>query len=84
MAYANKKYHSGWMCRGVANGLASFIFSVSPIINGVCVVKIKIVIEAMIRGVVSFLEKYGWNDILSRFGFVPVGFEDPFSCNISR
>jgi len=33
---------------------------------------------------VSFLEKYGWNLILSKFEFVPVGFDDPFSCSISK
>jgi len=72
------------MCNGVANGLASLEFSVSPIIKGVCVVKINSIDIAMISGVVSFLEKYGWNTILSKFESVPVGFEDPFSCNISR
>jgi hypothetical protein len=30
MAYANKKYHSGWMCTGVTRGLAGIKFSVSP------------------------------------------------------
>lgn len=30
MAYANKKYHSGWMCRGVTKGLAGIKFSGSP------------------------------------------------------
>lgn len=56
----------------------------SPIISGVCVVNVNNNIIAMISGVVSFLEKYGWNLILSRFGLVPVGFDDPFSCSISR
>jgi len=27
IAYANKKYHSGWMCLGVINELASMKFS---------------------------------------------------------
>lgn len=30
IAYAHKKYHSGLMCRGVANGLAGIKFSGSP------------------------------------------------------
>lgn len=30
IAYANKKYHSGWMCGGVINGLAGVKFSGSP------------------------------------------------------
>jgi len=47
------------MCSGVARGLASLEFSVSPIKRGVCVVKNNKVIIATISGVVSFLEKYG-------------------------
>jgi len=34
MAYANKKYHSGWMWMGVTNGFAGMKFSVSPSILG--------------------------------------------------
>jgi hypothetical protein len=30
MAYANRKYHSGWMWMGVFNGLAKLKFSGSP------------------------------------------------------
>ena len=29
IAYANKKYHSGWMCVGVTNALAGIKFSAS-------------------------------------------------------
>lgn len=29
IAYANRKYHSGWMCAGVTNGLAGMKFSAS-------------------------------------------------------
>lgn len=68
----------------MARGLASLEFSVSPISKGVCVVKNNKEIIAMISGVVSFLEKYGWNLILSKFELVPVGFDDPFSCNINK
>jgi hypothetical protein len=30
IAYANKKYHSGWIWTGVTNGLAGMKFSLSP------------------------------------------------------
>jgi len=30
MTYANRKYHSGWMCMGAINGLAGEKFSTSP------------------------------------------------------
>lgn len=30
MAYANRKYHSGWMCAGVTRGLAGMKLSGSP------------------------------------------------------
>jgi len=34
IAYAIKKYHSGWMCTGVTKGLAGIKFSGSPNIHG--------------------------------------------------
>jgi len=34
IAYANKKYHSGWIWIGVFRGLAGLKFSGSPILNG--------------------------------------------------
>jgi len=34
IAYANKKYHSGWMWIGVFNGFAGLKFSGSPILFG--------------------------------------------------
>jgi hypothetical protein len=30
ITYANKKYHSGWMCNGATNGFAGLKFSTSP------------------------------------------------------
>jgi hypothetical protein len=36
IAYANKKYHSGWICTGVTKGLAGIKFSGSPNIHGAC------------------------------------------------
>jgi len=40
IAYANKKYHSGWMWMGVTNGLAGLKLSGSPNWNG----KIRIIV----------------------------------------
>lgn len=37
IAYANKKYHSGWMCNGVTKGLAGIKFSGSPKSHGLIV-----------------------------------------------
>ena len=34
IAYAIKKYHSGWICTGVTKGLAGMKFSGSPSIHG--------------------------------------------------
>jgi hypothetical protein len=34
IAYANKKYHSGWICTGVTRGFAGIKFSGSPNIQG--------------------------------------------------
>lgn len=34
IAYANRKYHSGWICWGVTEGLAKTKFSSSPKIKG--------------------------------------------------
>ena len=34
IAYAIKKYHSGWICTGVTRGLAGKKFSGSPSIQG--------------------------------------------------
>jgi len=34
MAYAKRKYHSGWICTGVTKGFAGIKFSTSPNRNG--------------------------------------------------
>ena len=34
IAYAIKKYHSGWICTGVTKGLAGIKFSGSPSVQG--------------------------------------------------
>jgi hypothetical protein len=41
MAYANRKYHSGWMWVGVTNGLAGVKLSGSIRENGLCVLRIR-------------------------------------------
>lgn len=33
-------------------------------------------------GLMSFLVKKGWNGILSVFLSIPMGFDDPFVCNV--
>jgi len=48
MAYANRKYHSGWMCVDVTNGLASMKLSGSLNKNGYCkLMIINIIINKM-------------------------------------
>lgn len=78
MAYAKRKYHSGWMWIGVFKGLAGLKFSGSPIENGV----IKEIIERTHKNStipkISLIEKKGWNIILSAFLLTPVGEFDPF------
>jgi len=69
---------------GVARGLASFEFSVSPSSNGFWVVKVNITIITIKNGVKSLAKKYGWNVILSQFVWLPIGFEDPVWCNIIK
>jgi len=84
MAYANRKYHSGWMWIGVFNGFAGLKFSGSPIENGKISLKvIKITIKIMAPKL-SFEKKNGWNDILSKFLFEPMEFFDPVSCRYTK
>lgn len=77
IAYANRKYHSGWIWIGVTNGLAIMKLSGSLRLNG----KIKEMNinknTLIINPKESLIEKYGWNGILSRFLFVPKGLFDP-------
>lgn len=80
IAYANKKYHSGWIWIGVTMGFAGEKFSGSIVKNGfklIHVVNINIVITTPNM---SLIEKYGWNGILSILFFIPKGFDDPVSC----
>jgi len=81
ITYANRKYHSGWMCRGAIRGLAGLKFSTSPRIFGMFeVIRIIIIIINNI-GMMSFDENIGLNFIFSMAVWEFVGFEDPFSCS---
>jgi len=84
IAYANKKYHSGWIWMGVFKGLAGLKFSGSPIEKGA----IKETIEMIHRNTtipkISLIEKKGWNIILSAFLLTPVGEFEPFMCKEAK
>lgn len=77
IAYANRKYHSGWICTGVTKGLAGMKFSVSPKRKGLVRTSIKSAHSIMTNPTRSLNEKYGWKGTLLRFEGVPVGLLDP-------
>lgn len=80
IAYANRKYHSGWIWGGVLIGLAGEKFSGSINRYGLIIfININnIITNAAINR--SFEEKKGWNGILSFGEFKPRGFLDFSSC----
>jgi len=79
MAYAKRKYHSGWMCGGVTNGLAGIKFSTSHKTRGFNVmIRVK-TSPIIIKVSLSFIIKKGWNGIFSRLELLPRGLDDPFS-----
>jgi hypothetical protein len=84
IAYANRKYHSGWMCTGVTSGLAGVKLSGSPstygFINGIIVSIIIMIMNPRM----SLNVKYGWNGILSIFLFTPKGLFDPVWCKNNK
>ena len=84
IAYANRKYHSGWMCTGVTSGLAGVKLSGSLRMYGSFRVNIVNIIMAIVNPRISFTVKYGWNGILSVFLFNPSGLFDPVWCRNSR
>jgi len=84
IAYANRKYHSGWIWTGVTNGFAGIKLSGSPNIYGLInesLIRLKIII---IKPTKSLNEKYGWNGILSIFLLIPRGLFDPVWCKNNK
>jgi len=77
IAYANKKYHSGWMWIGVTIGLAGIKFSGSVEIYGVIKITIEKIIRVKINLTKSFLVKNGWKLILSLSIWILIGLEEP-------
>lgn len=59
ITYANRKYHSGWMCTGVTNGFAGLKFSTSPSRFGVFEIISMNRIEISVPGSRSFTENEG-------------------------
>lgn len=57
IAYANKKYHSGWMWIGVTMGLAGIKLSGSPKIYGYWRIIIKNIMKNIINPNMSLYEK---------------------------
>lgn len=79
IAYANKKYHSGWMWIGVTIGFAGEKFSGSMVRNGFKLIHVENIIIVITIPKISLIEKYGWKGILSMLFFIPRGFEEPDS-----
>ena len=59
IAYANRKYHSGWMWTGVTNGFAGFRFSTSPNRSGFFEINSIIIKEIHTIGVRSLILNSG-------------------------
>jgi len=79
MAYANRKYHSGWMWTGVTSGLAGIKFSGSPKSVGENKAMIVNPESSKKNPKISLYEKYAWKVILSMSELSPVGLLDPVS-----
>ena len=84
IAYANRKYHSGWMCTGVTNGFAGVKLSRSLRGYGSFSVKIVSAIIVIMNPKRSFTAKQGWNGILYVFLFSSNGLFDPVWCRNSK
>lgn len=59
IAYANRKYHSGWMWMGVTSGFAGLRFSTSPRRSGFFEIRAIIVTAVQHIGVKSLIENSG-------------------------
>jgi len=81
ITYANRKYHSGWICTGATSGLAGLKFSTSPSMFGLFEEIIIIISIIIIIGMESFTENMGLNFTLSMLDWSVDGLDDPFSCN---
>ena len=77
IVYANRKYHSGWMCTGVTEGFAGVKLSGSLKMYGSFRVSIVRAIIVIGNPKMFFTVKYGRNGILSVFLFSPSGLFDP-------
>lgn len=77
IAYANRKYHSGWIWVGVIKGLAWIKFSGSPDTQGNRSVIIDSPLVIKTNLVMSLIVKYGWNGSLSVLADKPKGLFDP-------
>jgi hypothetical protein len=66
---------------GVAIGLAVLKFSGSPRTFGIVNDTTASAMIISSAGVLSFVEKNGWNGSLSIAGLFPMGFEDPAWCS---
>ena len=84
IAYAYKKYHSGWIWTGVTIGFASEKFSGSPKTQGSIKVKKVKEISKIKNPKMSLKEKNIWNEIFSKFELRPNREEDPFSWRNKR
>jgi len=59
ITYANRKYHSGWMCTGATKGFAGLKFSTSPSMLGLFEDSKSITIVSIIIGRESFVDISG-------------------------
>lgn len=84
IAYANRKYHSGWIWIGVFNGLAGLKFSGSPMMFGYIIDMDRRNMIRTMALVESLKEKNGWNWILSMFELIPMGLFDPVMWSLIR
>lgn len=59
IAYANRKYHSGWMCTGVTRGLTGVKLSGSPSRYGLFSDNVVRIMIITINPTMSLVVKYG-------------------------
>ena len=80
IAYAHKKYHSGWMWVGVTKGLAGKKLAGS--LSKVGKKQVTAISEPRNRVApkISLLVYRGWNGTMSASDFRPRGLLDPVSC----